>query len=339
MQFPDLRHKQAGITLIELSVALIVIGIFMAFALDSYVRASAQKRVRVTEERLRIIMSALSDYAQTYSRLPCPSDPRSPDSPVGVQNVLGWEIGVNAAALNPGAPSRPVGSCQNNVGAPPEYIGVVPFMTLNIPYEVMNDGWGRAFTYVVMPILTLNNSGRVGDTHVTTRTAGWIQGGQNINNPKARFCGLVNANVAPPLPPLAVGAWDGANIARTFAVNPIINPAEFAPIDTRLDRIAPFPPGIPTVVPFDQRDNNMAVAVVIISHGPNGTGAFRVNGTAGKFTGGGFPVEGANWNDNQWLTDSQQGRMPGLFYYDDIVMWHTTDGVMAYNGKSSCALP
>ena len=82
-----------------------------------------------------------------------------------------------------------------------------------------------------------------------------------------------------------------------------------------------------------------APALVLISHGPDGEGAWLGNGTEKRFE----PPEGGpqlqNADGNQVFVDGPWNLVHGPAYFDDIVRWMTQDGIIAAHGALSCQYP
>ncbi len=345
MQYPKV-NKQLGVTLLELSIALIIIGLFTAFGLTAYNMASAQKRIHVTEQNMNRVVSALSTYAESNSRIPCPSDPASPENPTGAQAVYGWERGVTYTQTLANTTAKPIGTC-NGAG---QHEGVVPFITLDLPYEASIDGWGRPFTYAVSPILTANNDQTAlpfdsGTVHSSVRTASWVFQGDNVNAPKARFCGL--NSIAPGTAVLNIVARDAGTGTDQRLVPLYVDSSSptYSNVHDLYSRL--ISPGLevafdlPDIDAAPDRGANLIPAFALISHGPNGEGSYVVNNTNGRF--GALPagtLETENYNADFTYREQALNLTAGAAnFFDDRVIWLTQDGLMAFNGKSSCSTP
>lgn len=114
-----------GFTLLEVSIALVVLGLMLGGALyagGSVLRGTAETE---TAKRLDRIEEALLVFATVNARLPCPT---RPGSNFGVEDRSG-----SASATCDGS--------QEN--------GVVPWRTLGLDREEALDAWGRLVTYRV----------------------------------------------------------------------------------------------------------------------------------------------------------------------------------------------
>jgi len=118
---------QRGFTLVELAIALFVIGLLLAGAL---IPLSTQMEVRSIADTRRImdqINEALIGFAQSNGRLPCPANAT-------------LQTGVGTA----GTEQYTSPSCTAQ-------LGVIPWSTLGVPET---DAWGRRFTYRVASVFS-----------------------------------------------------------------------------------------------------------------------------------------------------------------------------------------
>lgn len=132
MPFPPAAggDAQRGFTLIELAIAIAVIGMMVsAFSHISIVYMEG-KRHDTTETRLEAIDEALVRFAAATRRLPCPAN---------------GTLAAGAAARG----QENQANCGTQVG------GIVPWQTLGLTEGAVQDSWGRYFTYRVDPSLTI----------------------------------------------------------------------------------------------------------------------------------------------------------------------------------------
>jgi type II secretory pathway pseudopilin PulG len=341
------RHE-SGMTLIEIAVVVIIAGVMLGAALSLYNKNRDQVAIGVTKERIHFIVSALSRYAETNNRIPCPADPSIVTARVAVVPPAGqepWRFGFEWGINQPTASTRPgVGDCS----AIARQRGIVPYQTLNIPFEYTKDGWGHYFSYAVSPVFTqatdFADTGTVADTthrvDESCRSPGWVINNYPTNPPKARFCCARDGGALYDQPTdLIIQDKDKGFVQRSpnranFASStydaltvPTRVSAGTTPLGKPLTR---FRPGTASAV---------AAAFVLISHGPNGECSFLVNDTAN--------MKGACSGDR----DAENGDVDNVYYvgvrritgdvnnFDDIVFWATQHSLMAYNGTSSCSLP
>ena len=154
--------QKNGFSLIELSVALIIIGLIMGplfTYLNLYYKEKAQ---RETMENLNNVSMALSQYFKDTGHYPCPApiDLGPRDSAAGTEG--------ECSAENSGTTTRQrrPGSCRNGICTVSGHdnlegfdqfedinqnikIGGIPYRALGIPYEQTIDGYGNKITYAV----------------------------------------------------------------------------------------------------------------------------------------------------------------------------------------------
>lgn len=154
------RHKaQAGYTLAELAIAIIVIGIFVAGAMSAYHLYRIEQKNEKTEfKRLRIDF-ALNDFKKRHGRYPCPAR-----YDIGRDNPnYGYEGDCTDTSVAPGVCSdgicveRSVREVQIGDGSyvrPRVRRGAVPFRMLNLMEKDSYDEYGGRFSYAVTELLT-----------------------------------------------------------------------------------------------------------------------------------------------------------------------------------------
>lgn len=347
-------HNSGGFTLLEIAIALAIAGVVTGAAIELYSRAEKQRVYTVTQDRMDAIVQALSIYAESAGRVPCPGDPAA------AGNLFGWERGVTNADLQVNAKKFPIGTC-----AAATREGIVPFSTLSLPPETAIDGWGHYFTYAVSPVFAQANDASFapndaasstgksdpGTVHGRCRHFGWvsIETPDNRNAVKARFCCANQLAAAyPPNTDLVIRHTSGVVISPAVRVGN--TPAGTAPQDDYFDINQPTyncegGDGIcnhSNVVeaPYINKTQIEAPAIILISHGPNGYGAYLANDTNGRFnTAGASAVEQLNTDNDRTYVDGAANTAAGPAYFDDIVRWLSQDGVLAAHGALSCQYP
>lgn len=129
------RGHNAGFTLVEMSLVLIIIGLVIMIVYPALhaVRLSTQQQA--TSSNLTALMRATAAFVQANGCLPCPT----PASTLGAG--FGRVRGDTVASL--------CGTC--NVAE-----GIPPFASLGVPMTIAKDGYGRWVTMRVDPALTTN---------------------------------------------------------------------------------------------------------------------------------------------------------------------------------------
>lgn len=67
-------HPQRGFSLLELAIALAILGLIAGGTMQLVTAFSSEQRLDVTRQRLDAIEEALTRYASRHGRLPCPAD-------------------------------------------------------------------------------------------------------------------------------------------------------------------------------------------------------------------------------------------------------------------------
>jgi prepilin-type N-terminal cleavage/methylation domain-containing protein len=132
------QGSRKGFTLLEIAVALVVVGIMVSMGLKLVTATLVQQQRAITSSRLTAAEAALAGFASQHQRLPCPADGALPrDNP-----AAGMERRDAAT-----------GDCLDAQAR-----GVLPWRTLAIPEQDATDGHYGRLTYRVAPGLTRSTS-------------------------------------------------------------------------------------------------------------------------------------------------------------------------------------
>lgn len=118
------RKMQVGFTLVELAVAVVIIGILTSMGMALMNVQLANSAISATKQNQETIKDALIWYLRTNKRLPCPAP------------------NINGLATQTTPPA-----CDT-------YFGFVPYVELGLPRSVALDGWDNFFSYSVTPAWT-----------------------------------------------------------------------------------------------------------------------------------------------------------------------------------------
>lgn len=126
------RGRTAGFTLAEMAIVLVVVGLLLTSVLSTVSTQLEARNIGETQSRLNQVKDALTGFAQTNGRLPCPADgtKQSGDPLAGLEQVTVTVVGP---------PQQYV--CANANG-----FGPLPWATLGV---AETDVWGRRFSYKV----------------------------------------------------------------------------------------------------------------------------------------------------------------------------------------------
>jgi len=185
---------EAGFSLVELAVVVVIIGVMMTMGLAAMNAARSNQAFSTTIQKQATIKQALINYIRNNTRLPCPdTDFAAPD---GIENRT---------------------TAGNTATACSAKFGLLPYVTLSLPRDAVQDGWGNFFSYQV------SNTPPTTDW---TLTANFYSGNTGIITVNTRV------GVAGTVTPLAT-----------------------------------------------------SVVAVVVSHGPNGFGAYTIGGTRNTVAG------------------------------------------------------
>lgn len=120
-----------GFTLVELSVALVIVGLLLAAAMIPLSAQVDLRNIADTRRSLEQIKEAIIGFAQANGRLPCPA----------TGTIASGASGAGVEAVSSSACSAA--------------FGVLPWATLGVPET---DAWGRRFSYAVAPAFADDNS-------------------------------------------------------------------------------------------------------------------------------------------------------------------------------------
>lgn len=339
-----------------MAVCLCIIGILMSSFITGGSRFFEETKTKETHQKIDFVMNALSSYAQTHYRLPCPADPHAPPSQAGREEDGGkCFIGKNKEALYW------------------ELEGIVPWKELAIPQNMAVDAWGNYITYKPSPVLTVDNEAPPAqdtasadslDVHNACRNAGWYDSeGHHLNRAKALFCcnaqpsGGAPGNEAPPENDDSWRNWGVVDAATAAAIEPAAGgslpddtPAQISNswADSGKDPAFNGSFSIPHYMdgPATPLLRATGLAVVLISHGSAGNLAFLPDQDKRSREGGTVSLDKGVAGSS--IPDSQKKNVwpPQMFAAvvgnaapgpgGDIVSYLRSDQLFARTGSASC---
>lgn len=156
------RNNEKGVTLIEICIAMLVVGLIMAPLLWVYNNERKSEEINTTLGYFNDINAAIASYVNTNDRYPLParltdnegqdSYGKSFDADAGVGPGMNTMPGACPAALATDGICLITQDNDGNALANPQdhlLIGMVPFADLQIEEEKAYDIWGQRIIYVV----------------------------------------------------------------------------------------------------------------------------------------------------------------------------------------------
>ena len=149
--------RNRGFSLIEVALALIIVGLVTAPMIAAYGRYKSQKQIDESTGNIASIKGALKRYVDERGHYPLPAVrnlteadaqfgqpyPNNPASMAAMPNCSATGGDTNVCRTSsPGVPGQRI------------YIGDIPFAALGLPKQFIRDGYGSKFTYAVSARLT-----------------------------------------------------------------------------------------------------------------------------------------------------------------------------------------
>ncbi|MED5422271.1 MAG: type II secretion system protein, partial [Pseudomonadota bacterium] len=152
---PDKRKNMRGFTLIEISIALIVVGLLITPLFSLYAQYTVKKKLEGTEDNIRRVVSMMEEYRDINGEYPCPAPMNVARDDVNNGRAMPCDAATFAAF------PQVQGECLEGIclqasvrGASDVIIGAVPFRDLQMSETDSLDGYGNRLMYAVTQDLT-----------------------------------------------------------------------------------------------------------------------------------------------------------------------------------------
>lgn len=145
------KKSESGYTLVEIAVVMMVVGIIVAPAIGLYNLYQKQVRIDQTQDAVEEAWNALMGFRAMYGRYPCPA----PMDAVPGDVEYGYEF-LDAAGDCDSAAGRVelATSARTTLPNTDIFIGNLPFRQMNLPEELVQDGYLGRLTYAVTGVQT-----------------------------------------------------------------------------------------------------------------------------------------------------------------------------------------
>lgn len=294
-------QREKGFSLIVVAVVTMLLGICLQYGVGFFKTETETERELATERKVQRVTAQIASFTQQYYRLPCPASPAAGNP---TQVTFGFEDTPNPETTT---------SCNRTEG-------IIPYRTLGIEPTEATDAWGRYMTYAISPVFADTSSDPT-NVHFRCRTENWHDTLNNVNYNvlKARYC-CPNGNTYAASTDIQI-VGEPALVRDTLPAS--MNNANIEPPNTTLATESPD-----------------AWAMVLISHGRNGHGAFLGNGTLTKHTIANFGApEGENADGDNVFQTAQRNYVLGPNYFDDIMTYQTQSQLYAILSSGTCIMP
>lgn len=276
-------RRKLGFSLLELAVVIAIISL-IAGAGMGMARGALQAADRIsTQEKLAAIQLALDSHAKTYGYLPCPAARTlrpNADPTFGVENRNASVPGNNTCTA--------VGS-GGIVSISSIYIGGVPVRTLGLPDNYASDAWGNKLTYAVSANMVTNPASAATSNGSITVNYGPIPGTYSVTTERKSDTYTNTNNGGAEITtgaPTSITAGTivhlKSNVATGYAGSYYVKATGStfllttdAALTTNLAYNAADTGGTLT-----WQSPGAGASYVVVSHGPDGKGAFPTEGSA-----------------------------------------------------------
>ena len=158
-----ISNNNGGYNLVILSMIILIMGAIMTAVIGYYDTSNINRKTKITEDKFKVIHTALVNYIMRYGKLPCPA-PLDCDqngcngTETHPEKTLGVEFRRNSQIENECLDDgMGVFKSKNEYGEELLY-GNVPAMTLGLDSNYLVDNWNNKMIYIIPELLTRDNA-------------------------------------------------------------------------------------------------------------------------------------------------------------------------------------
>ena len=204
-----ISNNNGGYNLVILSMIILIMGAIMTAVIGYYDTSSINRKTKITEDKFKVIHTALVNYIMKYGKLPCPA-PLDCDqngcngTETHPEKTLGVEFRRNSQIENECLDDGiGVFKSKNEYGEELLY-GNVPAMTLGLDSNYLVDNWNNKMIYIIPELLTRDNALKnINNSSIYAGNSGeYVKDGEmflllsnNINTPGAYSLNNRESNV------------------------------------------------------------------------------------------------------------------------------------------------
>ncbi|HRC25864.1 MAG TPA: hypothetical protein PKX87_00340 [Alphaproteobacteria bacterium] len=154
---------EAGYTLIQVAIALVVIGVLSTPLIASYNLYTREQQTVKSVERIQGAVATIQNFRDMYGYYPCPAPMKTPRGVVGYGAATNCRTNAAITALAPGQCDVALGICvEQSIRATLTnrrvLVGTIPFRTLQMDEEEAFDSYGARLLYAVTESMTDDQS-------------------------------------------------------------------------------------------------------------------------------------------------------------------------------------
>lgn len=136
------KRINRAFSLLELSIVILIISIFISGIMYAGIGASNIARTKVTTDRIKEIYNAFGSYLSINGRMPCPAPITDVKSSANYGNSRADGLG-NCNQINTAARLSGIYVSSNLI------YGMLPVQDLKLSFDMAEDGFGSKFAYIV----------------------------------------------------------------------------------------------------------------------------------------------------------------------------------------------